>query len=507
MPNSLLTHPLYLQAEELFQNKQNKKCLALLMQIKKQKNLPLLLQQRIANRLFIIYTRLGNLKLSEKHVAQSLELAQRLKNRQLIYSAYDNMAAVYMQLSEPLQAIVCLQKSLRLKEKAGNTRDISNSLLQLSGLHFKIENIVDGKKTLEQAGNIIKRYKQTHHYPHLHFTRGMLLKREKKYPAAVKEYDLAVRYSIQQKDHLFTCRSLYNQAIVYIESKQWKSAHKNLLEELKLVKRHGIKIDELTVYIELARVSIALKKTDDCFTYIQKVKQLSKGNINPMVQQTLHDVSAQYYEAVKQYDKAVPHYKAYIDYHTNSYNQELSSKVTQLQARFQAEKRERELKEAQLQRTQTELNLLRAQLNPHFMFNALNGIRQTLLEGNSQQAEQLITRFAKLVRLILNTSRQATMSLTENLELLQLYVGIEQFRQNYRFSYSVQIAKDIHPSSIKINGLLLQPLIENAIVHGLFYKTTGKGTLSLQITKQQNVLTAVVTDNGIGRKKAEQYRK
>ena len=137
-------------------------------------------------------------------------------------------------------------------------------------------------------------------------------------------------------------------------------------------------------------------------------------------------------------------------------------------------------------------------MDPHFIFNALNSMRKELLEGNLEGADTYLVRFSKLLRLILDTTRTPNIRLSDNIELLNLYIQIEQARQGNRFDYSIS-TKGIDPDATYIPGLILQPLAENAIVHGLYHKKNGQGKLKISFSKSKDVLIIKVRDNGVGR--------
>lgn len=501
-----ITHPLYQQAEALFQNQDNKKSLQLFAKLQRKKNLPPDIQQRIANRMGILYTRLGQPTESEPFFLQSLQLAEEINDPKLIYNACDNLAAVCIQLSHIVPAINYLQKALLLKEKTGNTAAMSSSLLQLSGLHFKIENNGEGKKILAQASALIKKHQQTALYSHLHFAQGMELKRQHKYAQAVKEYRLAIHHAMLLPDYLMAARSHHNAAIICMSTKKWKLSRQHLLSALSIVQQQKIKIDVLSIYTELARVCLALHQLEECNTYIGKAKTLAKQTTNPAAQQSIHEVIAEYYQATGQPAKALKHYQLFIEYHQAAYNEKLSHTVLDMQTKYETEKHQRQLREAQLQQTETELNLMRTQMNPHFVFNTINTIREAMHHQTKEQADAILMLFNKLMRKILDNSRKPSLLLSDNLEMLHMYIQLEQKRKEQPFEYQIEIGKNVNPTAIKIHGLLIQPLVENAIKHGLFYKKDGTGKIRIQLSLTKNIFCVTVTDNGIGRKKAAEVR-
>ena len=152
-----------------------------------------------------------------------------------------------------------------------------------------------------------------------------------------------------------------------------------------------------------------------------------------------------------------------------------------------------------------EMQALRAQMNPHFIFNCLSSINRFILKNDSDNASDYITKFSRLIRLILQNSQAAFISLESELESLQLYLELEVLRFNYHFDYKVKIADDLDVTEIKIPPLIIQPYVENAIWHGLM-QAKKKGQLEIELFRHEEELCCKITDDGIGRKKAAELK-
>lgn len=151
-----------------------------------------------------------------------------------------------------------------------------------------------------------------------------------------------------------------------------------------------------------------------------------------------------------------------------------------------------------------EMKALKAQMNPHFIYNALNSIQSLILNNQTHEASRYISQFAKLLRNVLENSDKILITLDKELASLEHYIDLEELRMNMKVTYQVQLAKTILPSNIKIPPLILQPFVENALWHGLSQKE-GDKTILLRIEVKDNFLVCSITDNGIGRKKAMEY--
>ncbi|MBI3218236.1 MAG: histidine kinase [Bacteroidetes bacterium] len=148
-----------------------------------------------------------------------------------------------------------------------------------------------------------------------------------------------------------------------------------------------------------------------------------------------------------------------------------------------------------------EMKVLKAQMNPHFIFNSLNSINWYIIKSETEKASLYLTKFSKLIRLILDNSNHKTISLHQELAALKLYLEMECLRFNEKFSYSISVDKELNPISIGVPPLVIQPFVENAIWQGLLHKES-EGKIEIKVDRMNGGLKYVITDNGIGRKQA-----
>lgn len=164
-----------------------------------------------------------------------------------------------------------------------------------------------------------------------------------------------------------------------------------------------------------------------------------------------------------------------------------------------ARESERMLAELNQELTNQQLTALRAQMNPHFIFNALNSIQKYIMKGNVDEANSYLSKFSKLQRMILSYCDENFITLDKEINMLQLYLELEQLRLTDDFTFTISVDDDIDPEEIQIPPMMLQPFAENAIWHGLVPKE-GTKTLSIKfIMPESELLKCIVEDNGVGR--------
>ncbi len=148
---------------------------------------------------------------------------------------------------------------------------------------------------------------------------------------------------------------------------------------------------------------------------------------------------------------------------------------------------------------ETEMMALRAQMNPHFIFNCINSI-DSLIQGNDKyQATIYLNKFAKLIRGILDSSKQNTVTLAKDLDTLKLYIELEQFRTDHKFKSEIKADPALLQDDYKVPPLIIQPYVENAILHGLRNRTDNDGQLSISLNRVNGHIQYIIEDNGVGR--------
>jgi tetratricopeptide (TPR) repeat protein len=151
------------------------------------------------------------------------------------------------------------------------------------------------------------------------------------------------------------------------------------------------------------------------------------------------------------------------------------------------------------------LKSLRSQMNPHFIFNALNSVNQFISQNDERTANKFLSEFSRLMRLVLENSQEDFIPLQKEEEIIALYVKLEHYRFRDKFDYSIRVDDDLNKESIEIPPMLIQPYIENAVWHGLRYKET-KGKLDVHIGRDPNGLKVEITDDGIGRRRSAELK-
>jgi len=153
--------------------------------------------------------------------------------------------------------------------------------------------------------------------------------------------------------------------------------------------------------------------------------------------------------------------------------------------------------------TETEMAALKAQMNPHFMFNCINSIDAFIQSNDKYNATLYLNKFAKLIRNVLDSSRQNVVYFSKDIETLKLYIELEELRNENKFTTQLVIDEELMNSDYKVPPLIVQPFVENAIIHGLRNREGNEGKLFVTISKSDTHIIFTISDNGIGRRQSE----
>jgi ligand-binding sensor domain-containing protein/anti-sigma regulatory factor (Ser/Thr protein kinase) len=175
---------------------------------------------------------------------------------------------------------------------------------------------------------------------------------------------------------------------------------------------------------------------------------------------------------------------------------------------FAYRRRVRNIREREALRTaynqklaEVEMSALRAQMNPHFLFNCLNSIKFFIINKETEAASDYLTKFSRLIRLILSNSKSEVIPLSNELEALRLYVELEALRFDQQFNFTMEVADDVQTEFIEVPPMVIQPFVENAIWHGLLHKD-GQGNLRVSVAVEDGELLCEIEDDGVGRERA-----
>ncbi len=333
---------------------------------------------------------------------------------------------------------------------------------------------------------------------------------------------LAIREQTSQKDKIVI--SLLNIGGTYTLIGDYSLANQFLLRGLSMAKEFQSKPLIRDAYEELSALYSTQKNFQKAYDYHQLFAVMKDSVLNELTATQVSELATKYKTAEK--DKQIA---------LLAKEKEIQKKEGQRQAalnkayiaglvfiivvgalifyiirqRLHLLAKNNEIKEVDFKRQVTELQMkaLRAQINPHFLFNCMNAINLMILKGQTENASLYLAKFSRLVRLILENAEASAVTLESEMALLESYMQLEELRLPGRFGYRISVDESIGLRNTYLPSMVLQPVVENAIWHGIVHKEDeAKGNISIDVRQHEDELLCTIEDNGVGRDKAQQMR-
>ncbi|MGN7514190.1 MAG: tetratricopeptide repeat-containing sensor histidine kinase [Allomuricauda sp.] len=475
----------------------------------------------IYNSLGIVYKRIGDYPASQESYLNSLKIIDSFDLKRNAASVYNNLGVLYDLMDEKDKAIASYKKALETYN--GPDREAMQNDVEAN---IAVMDFTDGN-----------------------------------YRAALDKFLKIVPYWEQQKNNIKLFDLYSNIGDCYLQLEQWELSQEYLLKALDLAKQLSLEQGKAVVYYNLANLMFHQKKFDRAIVYSNKNIEVLKGLQGAYEKKReAHEKAFEIYNTIDQFEKAIFHSNQAMAYKDSLMNETKVKEIQNLQIKHEVYLKDKEIKENELElallNTRVESNkkriiylaiisalfmfsasllyyryrnkrksntilrekntliseqkqvieemnvelekrMLRAQMNPHFIFNSLSSIQHLINSDNKKGALIYLSKFSKLLRQVLESSINVSLVLREEIELLKIYIELEALRFDDSFSYSFDIDENLDLDKYEIPMLLVQPYIENAIVHGLMPKK-GSKHLTITFNDKGNHMECVIEDNGLG---------
>lgn len=332
------------------------------------------------------------------------------------------------------------------------------------------------------------------------------------YKLARSLLDTAVNALSKTDNSWELCKALLAYAGLDTTTQDFDNAKIHLNQALALAKKNEFKPFAVVALQQLASVYSKTGDYKPAFQYQLQYTQLKDSMSSSRSKSDLNDLEISYKTIQKEQEiqllkkendiKSLQLQKSrqsIVSYITLSLAL-VSVLVIVLYQRSRRHKIETEKMKAELQ-----TQILRSQMNPHFIFNCLNSIENFIMQNDKRQASDYLNKFSLLIRSILDSSRNDVVPIAKDMESLKLYVELEQLRFNNKFEYKVYVDPALAGGDYLVPSMLIQPFVENAIVHGMAHSENRSLSISIMATLDGDRIKYVIQDNGIGREKAKVY--
>ncbi len=466
-----------------------------------------------------------------KYYLLDLKLSQELGDRVGIGFDHNNIGTTYALLGKYEEALENLFAGLKIRKEIGEKRSIINSYMNIGNGYYEMKKYPEAKQFLEDGLSLSIETGMKDRTREIYRSLQKVDSAAGMWPEAYRNYKLFVifRDSLGNEDNAKKTIGLqmqhdfgkkedslkYEQTLIDEKLKQQtlltqKKEQSLLLKENELLLSNKEKelqhFDYLTSQADLQVEQSESREKEKQLIIAEKEKDLQNGQLNLQQTQLVlkeNQLQAQRDQILFYIGGIVFLSLLFVFIYRNIRNRQKSERLIAAE-RLKSEKASTAHKMAEL-----ELQSLRAQLNPHFMFNSLNAIQELILKEDNDNSHLYLSRFSDLLRMLLDNANQPFVPLKKEINLLELYLSLEILR-NADLKYSIEVDPQIDSNKVVIPNMMLQPYIENAIWHGLSHKK-GEKNITIRISKSENGIVCEIKDNGVGRKMAtelkSQYRK
>ncbi|WP_298513910.1 tetratricopeptide repeat protein [uncultured Kordia sp.] len=414
------------------------------------------------------------------------------------------MGLLYYKLGKYDDALMFHQKSLNTFKKSNMQDFMAHQYNNIGNIHFQKENFTEALKNYKAAYNIHKKNQNLNSMASAMNNIGIINSRLKKHSIAIAYYDSVIVINKKLKSYGSLAENYNNKAISLLKKNNAKEAEKYFDSSLVYAENAGDKLKIHEAKRGLSEATSLLGNYREAFKILEEAVIIKDELFSNDKKEELAVQKAQYefdkekavIEATFKKDQEIQ--QANIEKQVFIRNLSIGAGIFViglLSIGFILWRKKREANyNAQLSSSQ--LQSLRAQMNPHFIFNTLNSINDYVLKNDKQKASNYLTQFSIMVRRILENTEEEEVSLAEEIEFLKSYVALEQKRSQHNFTFNVEVDQNINPEITLLPPSLLQPFIENSIWHGL--SAVKQGHISLSFSRGKRNLVCMIEDNGTG---------
>lgn len=455
-------------------------------------------------------------------------------NKMMLSSSLRILSNIYDQVGNYEKAFQTISEALYLQQKSDDRQNTILSLVQLAKLYVNIGDYATALHYFNQAIDMHPR-PGNYEFRELHTELGRLYAAREMYDSALYHYRLSVpRHPSPKNVYLWIGES-------YLQQRRYDSAESYLRKALIEgdIPNSAVMLQAM---IDLGETLMYTSRNDSALVLANDALAMATEKDRRQHRRDAFRLLAMLYEKRGNNDLAYASFRRYVSLKDSLLSEQFKGRLYafkqgQEETTHKAEmallkNKQRVLvgsiivltaaglfiilllvlryknRSLELQRRSSEMEMqaLRAQMNPHFIFNCMSAINHFILNNETDKASDYLTRFSRLIRLVLANSEKASITMEEEIAMLKLYLEMEQLRFAHAFEYRISYDSTIRPSEIMVPSFILQPFCENAIWHGLLHKE-GPGLLLVDFVAKHNIITCTITDNGVGLTRAAEIKK
>jgi len=483
------------------------------------------------HQLGIIQSDFGNYDKALSIFHRMLDIYQMKSRPYGVSTALSNIGSIYAKTEKYDLAIESFGQALTLMDSLENNKPnqaSAVSLLNLGSAYQQKNELTKARKYYEKALKVSQEIDVDWGIANGFESLGHIERELKDYDKALNYYlrALPIRERLSQKKRLGYC--LKNIGYCYMKLEKYSLSQNYSNKSLLIAKEAELQPLMSSVYENLSELKAEQKDFREAYNYHRLFKIVDDSIYDKNSNDQINELQIKYETAKKDQEIALLNIENVIKEKEVERQDDIKKVILiglfltlllaglliyALQQKLKNQKiiasKNEEIKISNLKKElgTLEMKALRAQMNPHFLFNCMNSINTMILRDDNANASKYLTKFSKLVRLMLENSENPKVTLQDELEMLNAYVALESIRFKGKIAYTLEVNEDIDKETTLIPSMVLQPFVENAIWHGLLHTSKKAGKLSIKVSEKKDFLHCSILDNGVGREAALKLHK
>ncbi|MBN1186026.1 MAG: tetratricopeptide repeat protein [Bacteroidales bacterium] len=500
---------------------------------------------KVYNTIGMVYDIKGDYTAANEYYHKAYNISQEVHDTINIAATLNNIGILHYFQGDYNTALEYLQKSMKIEEKTGNLSGVLYSLNNIGSIYQETGEFLEATKCYQE---VLYRCTEINDLPGMAqacLNLGTLHNIDGDYLKAIKFLNKALKHYNQLGDMHSVALTYITLGESYKGQKDYDIALQNLTLAYDLETKLGDQFSLAKLLKSIGDIYVAKNQIDRALIYYNESNIIAVmiGYRSQLVEN--YKALSDLYKNLNLYEEALHYYTLSSEVRDSIINAESQKKIAELRTIYDTEKKQRrietletenELKELRIGRAryltlslivlilfivglgylflrqnrlksrqanmELEQKLFRLQMNPHFIFNSVSAIQSYIMKNEPLEASSYLSNFAKLMRLMLQNSREEIIPLELEIETLRYYLDLQKLRLRDKMNYTLLVDEEIDTSEVGIPPMLAQPFIENSIEHGIMKKEKG-GNINISITETNGLLLLEVEDDGPGRNNGE----
>ncbi|MBN1117147.1 MAG: tetratricopeptide repeat protein [Bacteroidales bacterium] len=490
---------------------------------------------RCNNILGAAFFNLGEFDKAEKFYLKSNLTSNSIHDTLYIAKSYNNLGNVYQKLGKLNNSVNSYLNALTVYRESENTVGAIGVINNIASLYYTTGSYYKAIEYYRQAASEAKKINDYTTLSSVYFNMSAVYSELEDYKNALNFCELS--YNLRQKTDYNSgiIHNLISFGTIYECLENFSKSRTYFNDALTIARDDGYTDEESTILLHLGYLDLVEENYAEAGRSFKDGLSIAINNESMELVSEFHKYLYTIDSLTGNFESAFSNLQAYNKTKKEFSSYDLDKRMADLESKYNLSKQENIEQDRNLQKTRflitclfgliailvfisiiiiQQINLksrkriaelsqenLRSQINPHFIFNVLNSIHAYILQNDKESSSNYLLKFARLLRLTLNNSQANLTTINDELEALKIYLELESMRLNHKLDYEIHLDDEIDPFMFKIPPLIIQPYVENSIIHGLQNKN-GDGKILIDLRYKDRQIHCMISDNGVGRSQA-----